>query len=68
MLVFFLAWLRIVILASHSHDTSKKVMYRAICEQRRAIQTAEGVESPEGSFAEWHGCARIHAQLQNTGT
>jgi hypothetical protein len=55
-------------LASHSHDTSKKVMYRAICEQRRAIQTAEGVESPEGSFAEWHGCARIHAQLQNTGT
>jgi hypothetical protein len=51
----FLAWSRIVILASHSHDTSKKAMCRAICERRRAI-------------AEWHGCARIHGQLQNIET
>jgi hypothetical protein len=40
---------------------------RANCERRRAIGSDESVESPDAAFAEWHGYARIDAQLQTPG-
>jgi hypothetical protein len=34
---------------------------------RRAVGIDESVECPEGAFAEWHGCARIDAELHTPG-
>ena len=35
--------------------------------RRRAVGISESVESAEDAFAEWHGCARIDAQLHKYG-
>jgi hypothetical protein len=35
--------------------------------RRRAVGISESVVSPEGAFAEWHGYARIDAQLHKYG-
>jgi hypothetical protein len=35
--------------------------------QCRAVRISESVETPEGTFAERHGCARIDAELHTPG-
>ena len=50
----------------HKCRTAQAEVSRSFdCGRRRAVGIGESVESPEGAFAEWHGCAVIHAKLQN---
>ena len=43
------------------------VPYPAGARRRRVVGIGESVVDHEGAFAEWHGCARIDAQLHKYG-